>query len=172
MRKGSCDPQRHIGEKYGRLLITEFSHRCPRRSGYWKCVCDCGNDLVVMYASLRSGNTRSCGCLQTESKNTSRRFFTPVPAIENDSSNKRMYRKVKKTFIEMYGNKCVCCGELEEVFLTIDHISGQVGKAKKETSYHAYRRAIEKHNPEEFRILCMNCNMAVKGGRTCPHQKK
>lgn len=29
------------------------------------CHCDCGNDKVILGASLRSGNTRSCGCLST-----------------------------------------------------------------------------------------------------------
>lgn len=29
----------------------------------WLCLCSCGNTTIVMGQSLRSGNTRSCGCL-------------------------------------------------------------------------------------------------------------
>lgn len=32
----------------------------------WECVCDCGSIVFVPTGNLRSGNTRSCGCLQRE----------------------------------------------------------------------------------------------------------
>lgn len=32
----------------------------------WKCLCDCGNEVVVTSSNLRSGHTRSCGCLEKE----------------------------------------------------------------------------------------------------------
>jgi len=34
---------------------------------YWYCTCSCGNEQYVRSASLRSGKTKSCGCLQKES---------------------------------------------------------------------------------------------------------
>ncbi len=49
--------------KFGMLTAVSLvngltADRCVR----WKCVCDCGNELVVKSSSLRSGNTKSCGC--------------------------------------------------------------------------------------------------------------
>lgn len=41
----------------------------PVRSGgrvKWLCKCDCGNLVVVPITFLKSGNTKSCGCLQKE----------------------------------------------------------------------------------------------------------
>ena len=32
----------------------------------WKCIWDCGNEVVVNAHSLKGGKTRSCGCLNTE----------------------------------------------------------------------------------------------------------
>lgn len=32
----------------------------------WLCKCDCGNEIATLAGSLRSGETRSCGCLQKE----------------------------------------------------------------------------------------------------------
>ena len=29
----------------------------------YKCLCDCGNEIIVRDSNLRSGNTQSCGCL-------------------------------------------------------------------------------------------------------------
>jgi len=38
-----------------------------------KCLCDCGNITYVPLSALKSGNTRSCGCLQKET--ASKLFF-------------------------------------------------------------------------------------------------
>lgn len=54
------------GRVFGRLTVlrragTHFSaggHGFPT----WVCACECGNEHVVSGASLRSGNTVSCGC--------------------------------------------------------------------------------------------------------------
>lgn len=32
----------------------------------WLCKCDCGNEVVALGTSLRSGSTKSCGCLSKE----------------------------------------------------------------------------------------------------------
>lgn len=49
------------GKKYTKLIVTKYV-------GNYKyiCECDCGNKLVVGSGSLRSGNTKSCGCLRKE----------------------------------------------------------------------------------------------------------
>lgn len=53
------------GHKFERLTVIE--RRGSRRSrALWLCVCTCGNEIVVDSNSLRTGNTRSCGCLQKE----------------------------------------------------------------------------------------------------------
>lgn len=52
-------------KRFGRLLVTAFSHSHKCRK-YWRCICDCGNELVTLGKSLRQGKTRSCGCLQRE----------------------------------------------------------------------------------------------------------
>jgi hypothetical protein len=47
------------GHRFGRLTVTGPAD-IPR---YWKVVCDCGNERTVLGSSMRSGNTKSCGCL-------------------------------------------------------------------------------------------------------------
>lgn len=54
-----------VGDRYGRLVVVEFD-RLQNRKTYWKCVCDCGLTVVATGNNLRSGNTKSCGCLQRE----------------------------------------------------------------------------------------------------------
>lgn len=51
------------GSRFTRLVVVEFSHRTKARKFYWKCRCDCGRTTIVRSEQLRSGHTRSCGCL-------------------------------------------------------------------------------------------------------------
>lgn len=53
------------GRRFGRLFVLAFAGtRGTYR--YWKCVCDCGNMVLARSCNLKSGNTRSCGCLTKE----------------------------------------------------------------------------------------------------------
>lgn len=54
------------GQRFGRLVVIGPAH--VDRFGYqnWHCVCDCSQLATVRGSSLRSGRTRSCGCLKRE----------------------------------------------------------------------------------------------------------
>lgn len=58
------------GDRYGRLTLVERRSSDQAQKALWLVRCDCGNSRVVRYSGLRSGNTKSCGCLSRE---TSRR---------------------------------------------------------------------------------------------------
>ena len=55
------------GLTFERLLVMERAEDYVSPSGQkavmWYCYCLCGSQLNVRGASLRSGKTRSCGCL-------------------------------------------------------------------------------------------------------------
>ena len=55
----------YTGKKYGRLTAINFVERKDKKT-YWKCKCDCGNEIIVPTNYLVSGNTKSCGCLNKE----------------------------------------------------------------------------------------------------------
>lgn len=80
------------------------------------------------------------------------------------------FAKLKNRFLSMYGNSCNCCRETIPEFLTIQHIHGQVGIKKKQSGTTAYRAAVKEYRPDLYEVLCVNCNFAVRWGRTCPHQ--
>lgn len=54
-----------IGNIYGYLTVIGKAPSINGRA-YWMCECVCGNKVAVRATSLRSGNTRSCGCLHKE----------------------------------------------------------------------------------------------------------
>jgi hypothetical protein len=59
-----------IGDRFGRWTVTgEMTReRGPKGDPYYlfPCVCDCGTRKSVDRLSLRSGASRSCGCLRAE----------------------------------------------------------------------------------------------------------
>lgn len=55
-----------IGQRFGRLVVLEFAGLVSRKA-MWKCICDCGEEIICMSSNLRGGKTTSCGCKRTES---------------------------------------------------------------------------------------------------------
>ena len=53
------------GQKYGRLTAIKYVYT-KNKKAYWLCKCDCGNEVIIAYSSLKSKNTKSCGCLKHE----------------------------------------------------------------------------------------------------------
>ena len=53
------------GERFGMLTAVELVARDPSKENnhIWWFVCDCGASTDLRIKSVRSGNTRSCGCL-------------------------------------------------------------------------------------------------------------
>lgn len=54
------------GSRYGRLVVLKYDHTDKEGRACWQCLCDCGNVVVVSGKSLRTGNTKSCGCYNIE----------------------------------------------------------------------------------------------------------
>lgn len=56
-----------IGQKFNRLTVVELlPDRDNFRRKVYKCQCKCGNYINVRSSDLKSGNTKSCGCLNIE----------------------------------------------------------------------------------------------------------
>jgi hypothetical protein len=56
------------GQRFGRLVVIQEADRTANRGVRWLCQCGCGNSKIVTGGNLRSGNTRSCGCGEQESR--------------------------------------------------------------------------------------------------------
>ena len=73
-----------------------------------------------------------------------------------------------------YGAVCVCCGESDERFLTLDHKNND-GAEQRRThgkGYTYYKRLITLGFPDDHRVMCYNCNMGrARNGGVCPHQE-
>jgi hypothetical protein len=54
------------GQEIGRLRVLARAGSDEGGRALWRCICECGRETVVRGKDLRSGNTRSCGCLALE----------------------------------------------------------------------------------------------------------
>lgn len=59
-----CKAKNLIGQTFYKLTVTERVIEDGKVR--WKALCECGNTIIVRGDSLRSGHTKSCGCLQRE----------------------------------------------------------------------------------------------------------
>lgn len=68
------------GARFDRLLVLKRVGTDP--NSRWLCACDCGKKTVVVAGNLRSGNTRSCGCIQRE-------VMAAIQAVHGEGSAKK-----------------------------------------------------------------------------------
>lgn len=86
----------------------------------------------------------------------------------------------QEELIIAYGGKCVCCGEKEHAFLTLDHIEGGGNKhrqrlrTKGKNPTRVIRQELKEQGwpKDKYRLLCMNCNHATRHSKKCPHKLK
>ena len=74
----------HTGQRFGRLTVLRLIGVDSRRNARWLCVCDCGAEVRVSGALLRTGHTSSCGCFRREA--TARKFRIHGKALQGAPS--------------------------------------------------------------------------------------
>lgn len=83
--------------------------------------------------------------------------------VGSDVRKKNRVRRIerKKLILAHYGGKCKECGEDHWAKLAIDHLNNDGNKHRKEIKKHGstfYEWLVNNNFPEEFQILCHNCN--------------
>lgn len=54
------------GQKFNRLTVLGLGERNSSGQMQWKCKCECGNIAYATTTYLKTGHTKSCGCLKKE----------------------------------------------------------------------------------------------------------
>lgn len=54
------------GKQFHRLTVLHRASQNYKTAAVWVCRCTCGSIVEVVGLALRSGNTKSCGCLRNE----------------------------------------------------------------------------------------------------------
>ena len=91
------------GQPFGRLIVIREDGRSKDGKVTWLCRClgkngdDCGKEVVVRSNDLRSGNTKSCGCMRREQ------------AVSRNTT----HGCAQKTWYDTYNAMMQRCGHLE-----------------------------------------------------------
>lgn len=153
------------GEKFNRLTVLEFSKKGNRGRTYWKCICDCGNITVVSTDDLRSGHSKSCGCLQREKirGNTNRRKGFGESSVntlyykykQNANNRGKIFELSKDEFICITGKQCFYCGKHPSSVFTSKNFFGEYIYNGVDRFINSIGYTIENSVP-----CCAECNFA------------
>ena len=146
-----------LNERYGRLVVIEFLGIIKEKA-VWRCLCDCGNKHTTTANLLRTGGTKSCGCLKKYGM-----LLPDSQVVVND-----LYRSYKihakernldfKISVEQFRNlaekNCYFCGK--------EPTRTRVSKSGQSFTYNGIDRI---NNTEGYVIdncvpCCYNCNQA------------
>ena len=83
------------GQRFGRLTVIERRGSDKNKKALWLCKCECGNEVVVRGVSLTNGNTKSCGCYNSEKASKRTKDLTGM-------------KFGRLTVVERYGSKNRC----------------------------------------------------------------
>lgn len=100
------------GQVFGRLTVIEPIGQTNRNMWKWKCICSCGNEIIVQSANLSNGNSKSCGCWNREKlkKSNTKHGLTLTPEYSVWSDIKtRCYNKKCKAYNNYGGRGISVC---------------------------------------------------------------
>lgn len=108
-----------VGNRYGKLMVIREAGRNKVGRVLWQCRCDCSNEVIITGTNLRSGVTKSCGCLRNEIFTRNAKILPPGQSCFNvlyrdykNSAKKRelSFELTKEDFSFLTKMNCFYCG--------------------------------------------------------------
>lgn len=105
------DKRNLLGKKIGKLLVVEEVEKVGGHRMF-KCLCDCGNEIITRGESLVSGSTKSCGCSRGEFVSKANKADITGQRFGKLVAIKRLNKQTKKS---EWIWQCKCdCGNFTE----------------------------------------------------------
>lgn len=96
------------GQRFGKLLVNKYIGKNKYGLSRYECLCDCGETTEVYLCNLKSGQTKSCGCLRKEINTTHGQTNTRTYRIWADM-NKRCLNQNCKEYKNYGGRDITVC---------------------------------------------------------------
>lgn len=88
-------PNNLLNQTFGRLRVIERAESTSAGKSRWKCKCECGNEAFVTADDLKSGHTKSCGCLHREISSSVMASISTGKTGERNNAYRHGGRKTK-----------------------------------------------------------------------------
>jgi hypothetical protein len=107
-----------IGLRFNRLTVvrrTENYKNGRANQTAWRCLCDCGSELIVKAGHLSSGHTKSCGCFKLERLRKKIGFASRLSVLRNYQRKARKrnlsWELSDDQFTVLTSSICYYCGD-------------------------------------------------------------
>ena len=121
----------------------------------------------------RSNLCKWCANTRVAKSQIRQRARDPVAwAKRKRRDTRKAHRRRRMEVIDHYGGKCACCSETELKFLGMDHVNGGGNEHRRQMKSQNIYVWLKKNNwPDEFQVLCHNCNLSKGFYGQCPHKE-
>lgn len=100
------------GQKFGRLTVLEMLWNYNGGHTHCRCICDCGEETIVLNTELTGGGTQSCGCYQKErAAEANRKDYTGMSNAYGTTLLRRTAERDAQG-IAMWECRCGGCGAI------------------------------------------------------------
>ena len=109
------------GQRFGSLVAIKRVESNKSGKARWLCQCDCGNQKIIDRYCLTKGWTKSCGCLQTESRygRLSTHGDAGTTLYQKWAGMKRRCQNTHEKAYKYYGGRGInFCEEWNKSFMT------------------------------------------------------
>lgn len=122
------------GQKFGRLTAIKSADGKAHQAA-WLCVCECGNERVVLTGNLRSGHTKSCGCIRGvtnpggQNKDRANKYKEPIRPLDpvTYALRKRRYEigmtQARVAKVMGWDKRSLCAAEAGKIAPTFGFVS-------------------------------------------------
>ena len=130
-------PRKDItGQKLNRLTATRYIGKHRNRTSIWLWRCDCGGEIEIPSDRVKSGSTKSCGCLNSELSSV--RYKTLTAKLPGEAAKNATYNSYKQgakkrninfelTYLDcmkLFSQNCFYCDKPPSNIKTIKNYTG------------------------------------------------
>lgn len=133
--------------------------------------------LCVACGKTKVANGAYCKRCRKRSRAYTRKWKVEHPDRKQKAGRRHRdwHWKIRLEVINAYGGKCVCCGEIQPLLLTIDHRNGDGKEHRKKLGQKSIYPVVKREGfpKDRYQLLCFNCNIGRHhNGGTCPHKEQ
>ncbi|MGU1083844.1 hypothetical protein ACSEN7_26860 [Pseudomonas aeruginosa] len=98
------------GREFGLLTVLDKAGRDGTGKTLWRCECRCGQITFATGLNLRSGNTKSCGCLKRRTGSDNPKYKKPDAATTHRRKRAGAAYKQWRAMVSRRCPVCLKCG--------------------------------------------------------------